>query len=44
MMITHLSFLQKEKGTFPTSRMWMDVGFASAVEMLPADNGVGHEK
>ena len=27
------SFLWKEKGTLPTSRMWMDARFASAVEM-----------
>ena len=33
MMIAHLSFLKKETGTHPTSIMWMDTRFASAVEM-----------
>ena len=33
MMIAHLSFLQKEKGTLPTFRMWMDTRFASAVKI-----------
>ena len=44
MMNAHSSFLQKEKGTLPTSIIWLDARFASAVEMLPVDNGVGHEK
>ena len=41
MMIALLSFLQMEKGTLPTSRMWMDKRFASVVAMLSTDNGVG---
>ena len=33
MMIAHLNFLQKEKGTLPTFSMWMDTRCVSAVEM-----------
>ena len=44
MMITLLGFLQIDKGTLSTSRMRMYIRFASAVDMLPIDNGVGHEK
>ena len=44
MMIVLLSFLQKDKGTLPTSRIWMDVRFALVVNMLPIENGAGHEK
>ena len=43
-MIVNLSFLHKENGTLLTSRIQMDARFASAVEMFPIDNGVGHEK
>ena len=42
MMIAPLSFPQMERGTLPTSIMWMGVRFASVVGMLPTDNGVGY--
>ena len=44
MMIVPLSYLQTKKGTLPTSRMWMDARFTSAVDMLPVDNSLGYEK
>ena len=40
MMITLLSFWQVERGTLQTSRRWMAIWYASAVDMLPIDNGV----
>ena len=43
MTATLLSFLQMERGTLPTSRMWMDVRFAAVVDMLPKESGVGHK-
>ena len=42
MMIALSSFLQMEKGTLPTSRIWIDIRFTSVVDMLPIDNGVGY--
>ena len=37
-----LSFWQVERGTLPTSRMWMAMyRYASVVDMLPIDNGAG---
>ena len=44
MMIAPLSFWQVETGTLETSRMQMAIKHDSVVDMLPIDNGVGHEK
>ena len=44
MIIVLLSFWHVERGTLQTSRMWMAIRYASDVDMLPIDNGGGHEK
>ena len=41
MMIALLSFLQVDRGTLQTSRMWVAVTYTLVVDMFPIDNGVG---
>ena len=41
MMIALLSILQMERGTFPASRIWINMRFASVIDIMPIESGVG---